>query len=115
MDVKGQIIEKTSELSTSPIAQKVVPLYSMATGGAVSFEVIQGWAGVVSAFIGIIAGLLVVFFNYKKGKVASINADRAEAEKRKAEAEERKAEIEEKIKQHELDMLRMKSGMDDDD
>lgn len=71
--VKEQIIEKSEQILTHPTAQKAISTYAVGTGGMVSFEIIQGWLGIISVIIGIVAGILVIRSNYRKAQGLEID------------------------------------------
>lgn len=65
-ELKDQIIERSEQILTHPTTQKLASTYAVGTGGAVSFELIQGWLGIASVIVGIVAGAMIALSNYRK-------------------------------------------------
>lgn len=105
MGVEGQITEKAIEFASTPIGQKVLPTFSIGSGSSVGLGLIEGMGALITLSLGILAGILVVYANLKKGKIEAQNL-------LKAESETRTAEIEEQIKL--LELKKLERSMEDE-
>lgn len=86
-DLKSHIIEKGNEIAGNLPVQVGIPVYTVGTGSLYTFGMIQDLLGIVSVCIGIIAGLLLIIINYRKGRGVKLDNDSKELINRKINLE----------------------------
>lgn len=67
--IKQQIAEKSVDLIAAPAVQKAFATVPIMAGGASVMEYTQGWMAVASIAVGIVAGVLVIIYNWKRNKL----------------------------------------------
>lgn len=86
-EIISQVIEKSEEITSSPIIQKGVSVYSIFTGGAYTIGMIQDMLGLISVLVGIFAGIMVIVINYRKGRGVKLDNESKELINRKINLE----------------------------